>query len=1547
MPTIGDKLTIPFEIGRGRRGAIVGDTIPFTIGEGVGPPPLLLPFGRRIGVSGVAFTWGSGSAGHLGQGFSTLANFPWSEPTIFGKGVKQIGMGLGSMIVIIDGEVYMMGHDVGGIGGIGLGPWMPGEGNFIYTPVKVTGGVQQFEEQAYWHLPRIPGARAFRPTGPITPRLGSTNTESPQRAVEVASKGGHHHVRRADGRVMAWGKSYSLGGGWKGEVFIEATLQPAVPNKDEEGGWFMPQCAPNWVCFAWNSAVGIKFGSYTAFGGLESAKFGCDERDGKHRSLLGSVSGTVTPRFTKVDAEKTGVWAPVTPAPLTPPTQNIGKLSAKLDSAGLPITELKVKALAGGLGKGMRIFTNDGTHIQEWVTTATASKNDTKIAVVEQKPNFSYPVNCAVEEGQKFCSVLYTKGSNIITCVGELVKGPSSPTKGVGEWKGLWEKTRPYQKGDLVMKNNIFYLSKQGSVQQPQEGHEPAEDVAGLGTYWELGKYSGEAAREALGMNALANGLTMIGGEYIPGGTYLIKKTTVDAKGAASSTSFEMSQVAINDFVEAGQSTGTAVQSALYVMTTKPNSGSPNPITMVATSDLIIDCKEWKTQGETLLFVRQDAVGGHAITLTNVNWGSDGVPPINTRDREIGPLTFNGDPVVEKSELGNPAKWRYTINTGKEAITMIPLYCNGSNVYAGTVRPLGDGVITAPVVQMSPGKTFVNYLLSDGSIFISGSRSGNDYAFAHREELTESFAGPGHVPQAVEVASGEGSIARMDNGTVRTWGGNQFGQIGNGQEGESSVTAYEPKLGGVPLTGIVEVKATEEDTLVRRNDGRLLSWGNNKQGAAGLGTIKVRVLVPTLIPAGGGVGELPIEPVVQILSSGEPITGQGVKQAACAAALTVGKNLYVWGGNEWTGKDQGGVLGDFSFVHKPSPEKALGVPQTNILGIYGTSGDNMGIIAQATGEPKPAMEVIPVSDGWIVRWRYEEMRAGGVPPREGFKALEYRRTAISMFESEVILEQPPQLGSHAEPSIKSQPIPFPKIPGEIVSYKDNKGHTYTSDGVFYEYKIYTSELGPPPVGAYLAGKDINRIEVEVVAQIVKLTNANNEAEVKFAKPPPGGYPKDVNGNWLIPIECPGPIEPLWETQWKYTSTWKTSGGSIKKQLTNTNGPNVAGPSAGVMTTLVIEPFNTGTGSIPNPMIPTFNGPEGRPDNIEVQVLPGSLGQGRWQNREIASEPLIKQHRIEASLSSTGTWTVPPHKEGGGPPVGVLWAADGEKAGPTNNPFLEWHSFSGPGMDTGTGQGGVSLVTVGDKGELPLQGNYMYRFQLDWWNNEASISKYGDRMELLNYDVGGIGGSSNPANFPAGEAQWGNGVEQWIAFGFYVPEFQLVAGGKAGQYEVGWSEDPEGQYPVCQFHPKGNPSPPWFVRIRGLRGSQGGFTPHMTSETEGGFDLWQESPSFKLKTWYKFVFNFKIATAGFVKLWCDRGDGAGMVKRGEHNFATWNAGWPWLSPCMGSHRNETTVWTPGKPDQFLVPPTLVWYMDGWTFGETKAAVTQNAFGTPIP
>lgn len=98
----------------------------------------------------------------------------------------------------------------------------------------------------------------------------------------------------------------------------------------------------------------------------------------------------------------------------------------------------------------------------------------------------------------------------------------------------------------------------------------------------------------------------------------------------------------------------------------------------------------------------------------------------------------------------------------------------------------------------------------------------------------------------VDVAAGEHfSCSLHDDGTVRCWGDDSLGQLGDGQRGRDPqgpvmVIATPGAAPTNPLQRVAEIAGGVDTACALLTDGSLRCWGSNRSGALGIGSTGVQ-----------------------------------------------------------------------------------------------------------------------------------------------------------------------------------------------------------------------------------------------------------------------------------------------------------------------------------------------------------------------------------------------------------------------------------------------------------------------------------------------------------------------------------------------------------------------------------------------------------------------------------------------------------------------------------------------------------------------------------
>jgi alpha-tubulin suppressor-like RCC1 family protein len=147
------------------------------------------------------------------------------------------------------------------------------------------------------------------------------------------------------------------------------------------------------------------------------------------------------------------------------------------------------------------------------------------------------------------------------------------------------------------------------------------------------------------------------------------------------------------------------------------------------------------------------------------------------------------------------------------------------------------------------------------------------------------------------------SLALMPDHTLRAWGANEFGQLGDG----SMIDRPAPVQVSAVLSNVMQVSGGWKHTVAMTSDGHAWTWGDNTTGQIGNGvTSTVGVSVPYEIPG--------LNNVIAV-SGGDRFT----------AALLSDGTVWTWG---WNGFGQ---LGDGTYTDRSSPVKVKNLNDVIIM----------------------------------------------------------------------------------------------------------------------------------------------------------------------------------------------------------------------------------------------------------------------------------------------------------------------------------------------------------------------------------------------------------------------------------------------------------------------------------------------------------------------------------------------------------------------------------------------------------------------------------------
>lgn len=168
------------------------------------------------------------------------------------------------------------------------------------------------------------------------------------------------------------------------------------------------------------------------------------------------------------------------------------------------------------------------------------------------------------------------------------------------------------------------------------------------------------------------------------------------------------------------------------------------------------------------------------------------------------------------------------------------------------------------------------------------------------------------------------AVAVGNDGSVWSWGRNQWGQLGTGSQSPMFAPGSTSPVQAASLTGAISAGAGSGHSLVALGDGTVWSFGNGAFGQLGAGAI---TLSTTPVQAG-------------VLSNAIAVDAGD----AHSVALTANGEVYVWGRNDW------GQLGDGSVSPASTVGSAVPVAVPGLTGIVGVAcGANHTLALAADG----------------------------------------------------------------------------------------------------------------------------------------------------------------------------------------------------------------------------------------------------------------------------------------------------------------------------------------------------------------------------------------------------------------------------------------------------------------------------------------------------------------------------------------------------------------------------------------------------------------------
>ncbi|MBS2017008.1 MAG: chromosome condensation regulator RCC1 [Deltaproteobacteria bacterium] len=289
-----------------------------------------------------------------------------------------------------------------------------------------------------------------------------------------------------------------------------------------------------------------------------------------------------------------------------------------------------------------------------------------------------------------------------------------------------------------------------------------------------------------------------------------------------------------------------------------------------------------------------------------------GVEDVRLRARDAAQNDEEELPVEDSPSGGDtvrpPASNVLTVALGKlhtcARKTDFTVRCWGDNTSGqlGTSATADGGLSLVPVtpnvkdaIAIASGDRHTCVVLKDNTVRCWGQNQDGQLGNGQSNTSSSTPVTVTGLTDAVAVACGATfSCALRTNGRVACWGDGLAGQLGTGMKGSSS-TAVE--VGG--LDGVVAISAGEAHACAVRSSGAVSCWGDNANGQLGTGSLSpTQSSSPVIVPT--------LDDVAQVAAA---------QRSTCARKR--GGGVLCWGANEL------GQLGSGAANPTPNPSPSI------------------------------------------------------------------------------------------------------------------------------------------------------------------------------------------------------------------------------------------------------------------------------------------------------------------------------------------------------------------------------------------------------------------------------------------------------------------------------------------------------------------------------------------------------------------------------------------------------------------------------------------------
>ena len=178
---------------------------------------------------------------------------------------------------------------------------------------------------------------------------------------------------------------------------------------------------------------------------------------------------------------------------------------------------------------------------------------------------------------------------------------------------------------------------------------------------------------------------------------------------------------------------------------------------------------------------------------------------------------------------------------------------------------------------------------------------------------TKGLSGAGYLQGVTQVSAARDYVLALAAGNVYAWGRNLSGQLGNGTLITTNVPVQVSGIGGSGVLSSVTQIAAGEGTGLALIGGQVAAWGANTNGELGNANSPNRSTVPVQVLAPGQT------------IGGSPLTGVTAIGASPSSYAIAGGHVLAWGYNTF------GELCDGTTTHRNVPVEMLGIGGVGLL----------------------------------------------------------------------------------------------------------------------------------------------------------------------------------------------------------------------------------------------------------------------------------------------------------------------------------------------------------------------------------------------------------------------------------------------------------------------------------------------------------------------------------------------------------------------------------------------------------------------------------------